>query len=67
MIKWRNIRKKTPVDEQDCLTQMMHGVIQGNWNSKDKVFRGYYGHALEWNAYRWVPIEEVTYEGLHGN
>jgi len=59
MIKWRDFKTERPKDEQAILTKMKHGIISGWWNNDAGVCMGYYWSDLEWNAYYWVPIEEV--------
>lgn len=59
MLKWRSIKDSKPQDEQQCLTKMKHGIIEGNYSAEDDSFTGYYWHDMEWYAYYWVPIEEA--------
>lgn len=56
---WIQMKDKEPVDGQTCLTKMKHGFISGTYNAKDKTFRGYYWHDLEWYGHAWVPIEKI--------
>jgi len=58
-MSWIDMKERTPEDEQSCLTDMKHGLIEGVYWKEDRTFRGYYWHDMEWYASRWVPIEEV--------
>lgn len=58
-IKWRKFPEEKPTDEQSCLTECKHGLIQGCYNEKKGYFEGYYWVDISWHANLWVPIEEV--------
>lgn len=58
-IKWIKMEDRKPEDEQDCLTKMKHGMIQGRYDAEDESFKGYYWRDMEWSARAWIPIEEV--------
>lgn len=58
-INWRKMSDERPNDEQKCLTQMKHGIIQGYYDAQNDTFCGYYWQDMEWRAGLWVPIEEV--------
>lgn len=58
-INWRKMSEAKPSDEQSCLTQCKHGLIQGYYNEKEGYFEGYYWADISWHANLWVPIEEV--------
>lgn len=58
-MRWRNIDDEKPNDGQECLTEMKHGFISGQYCAADRTFGGYYWRAMEWYASRWVPTEEL--------
>ena len=61
-MKWNNMHDKKPADDQDCLTKMKHGLIQGSYRESDGTFGAYYWRDMEWYATGWIPIEEVLGE-----
>lgn len=59
-MNWRNISEEKPIDGQDCLTKMKHGILQGQYSAKYDLFEGYYWTDMEWFAPEWVPVEEAN-------
>ncbi len=57
--EWILMSDKKPEDEQNCLTKMKHGIIEGYYNAEENIFHGYYWTTLEWHATEWLPIEQV--------
>ena len=58
-LNWIKMQDRKPENDQVCLTKMKHGIIQGRYDEEEGVFTGYYWRDIEWDAYEWVPIEEV--------
>ena len=59
-MNWRDMNEEQPIDGQDCLTKMKHGIIQGQYCKEDKTFNAYYWRSMEWYASEWIPIEEIN-------
>lgn len=51
---------EVPIEEavigEVYLTQMKHGWISGEWDSEDKVCRGYYWRDMEWYPYKLYKV-----------
>lgn len=58
-IEWIKITDQKPKHCQDCITKMKHGVIQGEYDSKEGTFSHYYFGDITWYAQEWAPIEEA--------
>lgn len=56
---WISLEDKKPYDNQDCLTKMRHGIIEGSYIKDQNMFHGYYWTDMEWHATEWIPIELV--------
>jgi len=60
MLNWIKFKDKEPKHGQDCLCIMKHGIVQGMWDAKDRVFSIYLWKDIDFFADFWIPLEEIN-------